>query len=273
MSASEKRQIVGIMLVKNEDRYIERILDNIHSFCDTIIVADNQSTDQTAQCVDRFRQKSDKVAYHFIAHPMESHDLIRHYGDSRSWIFGVDGDEVYDPDGLTQFRQQVLRGDFDNWWMILGNVLNCIELDPEHRYARGYLSPPCRSMTKMYNFNAIHRWEGICYERLHGGSISFKPGMNALDRYDLNKTVHWDRSLFRCLHLCFLPRSTHDKNGRGGLIMRQNIADRLNESFFEKLVSGLLRHLGKPPLSKVKREKYMRGNLVEKDVRAFFPPG
>ena len=53
--------------------------------------------------------------------------------------------------------------------MILGNVLNCITFNPAIGQAGGYLAPPCRSMTKLYNFNAIESWAGPCPERLHGG--------------------------------------------------------------------------------------------------------
>ena len=52
-------KIVGIVLVKNEDIYIERVLLNILEFCDEIIVADNISSDRTGSIIkDLQKQKT-----------------------------------------------------------------------------------------------------------------------------------------------------------------------------------------------------------------------
>jgi len=42
------RKIVGICLVRNEERFLDLILNNIIDFCDQILIADNKSTDHTA---------------------------------------------------------------------------------------------------------------------------------------------------------------------------------------------------------------------------------
>ena len=43
----EVPKIVAIMLIRNEDIHIERVIRNIVDFCDTIIITDHQSTDGT----------------------------------------------------------------------------------------------------------------------------------------------------------------------------------------------------------------------------------
>ncbi|MCI5221393.1 MAG: glycosyltransferase, partial [Candidatus Electrothrix sp. AR4] len=58
--------IIGIVLVKNEDVFIEQILRNIIAFCDEIIVADNLSSDQTASTVQRLQSRFDKIRYRSI---------------------------------------------------------------------------------------------------------------------------------------------------------------------------------------------------------------
>lgn len=265
------RKIIGIMLVRNEDLFIEQVLNNVRDFCDGIIVADNMSTDQTAEKVQAQISCDDKIVYHKISHPSQSHDLVSCYAGGDVWIFGIDGDELYDPGGLMVMREKIMSRDFDDYWMILGNVLNCVEFDPERKQARGYLAPPCRSVTKLYNFSVIESWAGPSPERLHGGTLQFKPGYTEMDRLHMNKAVSWEESIFRCLHLCFLPRSTADDPPAGSVVMRKNIADVMAESFLQRCMSRLRSCLNVGNGSANKKEKYMRGELVQKDITPFIP--
>jgi glycosyltransferase involved in cell wall biosynthesis len=270
MKNKEINKIIGILLVRNEDIFIERIITNIMDFCDVIIVADNQSVDKTAEIVLSLRDKFNKVKYHFVDHPSLSHDLISGYANSLTWIFAVDGDELYDRFGLATLRRKILAGEYLDRWMIFGNVLHCIKLNLSEQYARGYLSPPCRSMTKLYNFQRIISWDGPCPERLHGGTIVFQPEYSNEDRLLLYEKMHWDSSFFRCLHLCFLPRSSMDRVKFGKLIQRKNISEKNSLLPSNKLLSLFSWLMGDPKGSRYKRNKYMRGTLVKKDTRPFF---
>ncbi len=262
-------KIVGIVLVRNEDLYLGRVLANIKDFCDRIIIADHCSNDDTDHIAKDFCDKTAGARYHRIGHPGLSHELIKAYAGEKVWVFGVDGDELYEAGRLAGFRKQLLSGRHDNCWMLLGNVLNCIEIDPRGKLARGYTAPPCRSMTKLYNFNAIASWEGACSERLHGGQIVFKPGYGRQMRCDISKTSSWEDAAFRCLHLCFLPRSSLEKNRDNRLTIRKNIADRISENLLARIKSSVNRCLGHHEVSPLKREKYMRGQLVTVDIRSF----
>ncbi len=273
----EHVKIIGIVLVRNEEVFIHHVLSNIAEFCDEIIVADNKSKDKTAEIVQQFSRnyKRGKIRYHSVAHPRESHRLIESFANSKTWIFAVDGDELYDPAGLAEFRNRLVSGDFDDYWALFGNVLNCVDLNIEKRYAQGYLAPPCRSMTKLYNFSVIESWSGECPERLHGGTVVFKEGYSRSLRNEMYKEVDWEDSDFRCLHLCFLRRSTHDKVKNAELVIRKNISDGNAIRLHERLWDGFTRLLGKDRSGKVsvwKQEKYMRGRLVKKDISPFLIP-
>ena len=69
-----------------------------------------------------------KIHYNSVQHPSESHALIRPFAGSSTWVFGVDGDEIYEPDRLARLRQKIFSGDFDKYWMLLGNVLHATKL-------------------------------------------------------------------------------------------------------------------------------------------------
>ncbi|WLE95557.1 MAG: glycosyltransferase family 2 protein [Candidatus Electrothrix communis] len=261
--------IIGIVLVKNEDLFIDRVLVNILEFCDKIIVADNLSQDNTQRRVRELQQHHKKIYYHSIASPAQSHDLISGYAGTNTWIFAVDGDELYDPVGLKKLRHRIVAGEYERQWMILGNALNCVDFNIEKGYAQGYLAPPCRSMTKLYNFKVITVWSGPCSERLHGGEVVFKEGYDKSLRLELYKNICWDDAEFRALHFCFLRRSSLEKVTDSQKVIRKNISDTLSENIWARIKSRLLKIVGVEQESPWKLARYMRGQLVTKPLTPF----
>lgn len=265
-------QIVGIMLVRNEDQFIGQAVMNVLDFCDKVIVADHQSKDNTAQVVNNLKADSTKIIYHRVEDSGYSHELIKKYIGSRTWLFGIDGDEIYDPVGLSKFRVRLESGEYDKEWQIFGNVLNCVSLDLGNKIATGHLAPPSRSMTKIYNFNALKSWDGECKEPLLGGQIIFKDSYDSSMQLSLHTQFSWENSFFRCLHTCFLRRSSLDKIGRGrNVYLRPNPVEINNRSPRDYLFAVFRYVLGRDTfISRWKSEKYMRGPLVETDVTVFF---
>jgi glycosyltransferase involved in cell wall biosynthesis len=259
-------RIVGIVLVRNEDVFVETALGNVAAFCDEIRVADHGSTDGTADLVRRLAGKWPKISYNSIRHPSESHALIQSFAGSPTWVFGVDGDEIYEPDRLAHLRQRILSGAFDKHWMLLGNVLHVTKLATDRRTASGHLAPPCRSMTKLYNFRAIESWGGYTPERLHGGEVRFRGEFTAADRRMLQEEVTWNEADFRCLHLCFLKRSSLDNESTS----RPNIIETFGPSRLHTPWYRLARTLGFQKPAQWKRSRYMRGPEVTVNVETFF---
>jgi hypothetical protein len=261
------RRIIGIVLVHNEDLHVAYAISNMRDFCDHILLVDHASTDATAEILQNFAGDDSELEYHRISHPRHSHELLQRYVNTDSWIFGVDGDEIYDPAGLRQMREQILSGSYQQWWMILGNVLNCDHLDTRARAASGFLAPPCRSITKLYNFSLITAWSGKTPERLHGGRLNFHPGNDASARHNLHEELPWEKSPLRCLHTCFLPRSSLDPAVSG---VRENIIETFHPKLHRRLHQWWQRLRGASPESHWKKSRYMRGERVTKDVSAFF---
>jgi glycosyltransferase involved in cell wall biosynthesis len=267
MSGPGAISIVGIALVRNEDLYIGRVLRNALALCDRLLVADNGSTDHTWERIQEVARADDRVAARRITDTAESHRMILPYVGTSTWVFGVDGDEIYDPAGLGRLRAEITAGRYRDYWKIVGNVLNCTELDVATRTARGHLSPPSRSMTKLYNFGAFESWDGDCPERLHGGDPVLREGFSEERFYPLHERTAWDASPFRCLHLCFLRRSSQDAPAPGA---RLNIMEKRALRWWQRL--GIAGRGGAMSESqRYKRRKYMRGAEVRADVSAFFP--
>jgi glycosyltransferase involved in cell wall biosynthesis len=217
-------RIIAILLVRNEDIFVEQAVRNVLDFCDEVFLADNGSRDETFSILQRLvDDHPTKLHLHRIGNPSESHDLIKNLAGQDVWVFGVDGDELFDPVGLARLRRRLLNGELADVWLVRGNVLHCLELDADRRRARGYLSPPAPSMTKLHNFSLIESWDGGGRnpERLHGREgLRFKPGAFE-NKLELNKIEAWDEASLRCLHVCFLRRSSGDR----GQLARRNIPD------------------------------------------------
>ncbi len=267
MDGSEPPTIVGITLVRNEDIFVERAIRNAIDFCDLLIVADHLSTDGTPAILARLAAEyPDKIRVRRIQEARESHFLINGYANTRTWVFAVDGDELYDPAGLALLRRELLAGKYDRWWVLFGNVLNCVAIDEIAGTATGYLAPPCRSMTKLFNFQAIASWDGAVTHVFANGTIKFKTGYDASLRLSLHEEIPWESSNYRCLHTCFMRRSSLDAEET---VARPNVSESLHGGVLTFLRKGLNRLLGKPSVSDWKMEKYARGSLTTTDARPF----
>ena len=262
----KQTQIVGICQIRNEDVFIERVLTNILDFCDSVIVADHNSTDQTPSIVKRLATREPKIKYSTIKHPGDAHELVRPYCNTPTWIFPVDGDELYDPCGLAKLRPQIIAGELDQYRQFYGHSLHCVDIDFTAKTAQGYMTPPCRTVTKLYNFGALKDWGGPCNERCHGGQIIFNPGWSETSNWLLLDQFNWANSPFRLLHTCFMKRSSLQKEASPPA---QNIAEIYSATRRQKLQRWIAQILGRPLSSSYKLEKYRRGPLAQCDVSAF----
>ena len=257
-------QIVGIMLVQNEDRFLQRAAMNILEFCDRIMIADHQSQDGTPEICEQLAATSSKFEVYRIRDPRESHEMLVPLVNSNTWVFGVDGDEIYDPAGLAKVRSRVEGGEWNRWWVVFGNVLNCDALDETTKTAGGWLAPPCRSMTKLYNFAAVERLDPATKHRLHGRHNVFNRGWDPdASRHELYKQTSWEEAEFRCLHTCWMPRSSRESVSTA----RRNVTESMGWTNRARAMIG--RWLGRAPASDYKMEKYRRGEHVTVDATPF----
>ena len=256
---SDVTQIIGIVLVRNEDRFVRQAAGNAWEFCDRLILVDHRSEDETPAILRELAaDRSGKASFHAVSDPCESHELLKPFVGTDTWVFGVDGDEIYDPRGLQAFRPRLLAGEFRSRWMILGNVLHCDRLDRQKGEASGFPSPPSRSITKLYNFAAIDSWDGDTPERLHGGTPVFRRGFDGQGKRQLQMECPWHESPLRCLHTCFVPRSSLDQAGAS----RENIMETFRGGWKARIKRLARRLAGCREASDWKRQRYARGERM-----------
>ncbi|HZC29804.1 MAG TPA: hypothetical protein VE269_08685, partial [Gaiellaceae bacterium] len=196
-----------------------------------------------------------------------------------TWVLGVDGDELYDPHGLARLRAELLAGAHADVFRLKAHVLNCDELDEEAGRASGWLAPPSRPVTKLFNFAAVESWTDNP-EPLQAGRAVFKPGYHWESRRDLADSTTWDDDPLRCLHVCFLRRSSLDADDAGD--GRLSLAE--SREFDRGVVGALKRAIRRPTrpanIAELerrgrnwKREWYARGERVRVDATPFLTAG
>ena len=93
-------QFVGVVLVHNEDVFVEQAIRNVAGFCDRIHAVDHVSTDRTPEILHRLAGELDHVTVVRSSDAGDSHRAIEAYAGTPTWVLGVDGDELYDPSAL-----------------------------------------------------------------------------------------------------------------------------------------------------------------------------
>ena len=265
--------IVGSVLVRNEDAFVEQAIRNVAAFCDRIHVIDHVSVDATWEIVRSLAREFDHVDARRSRNSADAHRLLAPYAGTPTWVIGVDGDELYDPQGLAGLRRELLEGGQADVFRLKAHVLNCDELDEGSRTASGWPAPPSRPITKLFNFGAVEAWPESP-DPLQSGDVSFRAGYNWESRRDLAESTTWETDPLRCLHVCFLRRSSRDAVSG----TRKNLDE--SREFDRGVVGSLKRLVRAPePAPKVaelqrqgrdwKREWYARGERVTVDATPF----
>jgi glycosyltransferase involved in cell wall biosynthesis len=256
-------QIVGSVLVRNEDAFVEQSIRNVAAFCDRIYAVDHASTDRTWDILRSLAGELDHLDVRRSRNSATAHRLLAPYAGTPTWVLGVDGDELYDPAGLARLRGDLVGGAHSDVFRVKAHVLNCDGLDGVR--ASGWLAPPSRPITKLFNFGAVESWTESP-DPLQAGNVVFKPGQHWESRRDLADTTTWETDPLRCLHVCFLPRSSADDGAA-----RRNL-DESGE--YDRGLLGRLKRLvrrpSRPPdATNWKRDWYARGERVTVDAAPF----
>ena len=259
------QSIVGVALLKNEEYFAAWSLMNAAPFCDRMIVMDNCSVDRTRRIVEAIAARHSHIEIIDVETPWNTHQYLEKFAGSRTWIFAVDGDEIYDPDGLQEFRERLLSGDYDRHWRVSGHTVNAVAVNVDCRTAHGFTPPAADSICKLYNFALIDSWHSND-QRLHEGQIVFKPHA-AEAHIQLWKKTAWNYSALRCLHLGFFPRSSLDRHDMDMDFGRPNPAMVRRTRTMRQRVKRAIGRLLNPNATKYQHHR--KGRLAQGPLRMF----
>ena len=273
------RQIVGVWLLRDEEYFAAWSLMNAVEFCDRVLVMDNRSRDRTREILEAVAARYRHVEILDVDDAYDTHKYLEAYAGTPTWVFGIDGDEIYDPAGLKQMRSRLLAGEFDGYWRIAGHMLHVLGIRFERTEAFGYAQPGAPEVTKLYNFGAVESWSPGPHERLHGlKSIVFRPNLGRDSILKVWQHQSWDQANFRCLHLAFMPRSPLDPptpGETGGVTGRANPSEHMKaSSILRRVRRAVLRRLDPDHDTKrnYKRRHYTKGPIATFDITGFGSP-
>lgn len=201
------KPIIAVIMVKNEDAHIEAVIKGIEHFADDIIMIDTGSTDGTIAIAEQCGVKP------FIEPDLKNtHSYVETYAGDNVWIFGVDGDEIYDSVGLKMLKGQMEEGMYEPAYQVQGWYLHVTDFTPGELKARGYLGPPSHTPTKLYNMSNISSWPNTHKDILFHVNTRIAKGLKMRAQPDT-----WEGTPMRCLHMRFLRRSSIEKEAEVGV--------------------------------------------------------
>jgi hypothetical protein len=261
-------RIVGSILVHDEDLFVEQAIRNAATFCDRIHAFDHVSNDRTWEILRALAGELDHLDVRRTRHSADAHAALARYAGTPTWILGIDGDELYDPAGLARLREQLLAGAHTDVFRLKAHVLNCDELDRKRGRASGWLAPPSRPVTKLFNYCAVRSWPESP-DPLQGGDVVFSDGYHWESRRDLAEETTWADDPLRLLHVCFLRRSSRDPER--GWELRFSVNETL--TYRRDLVGAVKRVVRRSDARRGvpnwKNEWYRRGERVTVDATPF----
>jgi glycosyltransferase involved in cell wall biosynthesis len=264
------RSIKGVALLRDEDLLIGWALGNLVDFCDHILVLNNCSVDRTGDIVRAFAAQHSHVEVIDVPDAYDTHRFVEPWAGEDHWVLKIDGDEVYDREGLARFRPRLLAGEFDHVWRVMGHSFH-LTGGSILGTAVGHPSPPSKSVAFLTNFAAMDAWPSSRNggnQRLCGQTaIRFRDGFTSADEALLYRTEPWEACDVRNLHFCFLPRSSRAPATANRLAPSEVLQ-------VDRGVRGLVRSLfrrGTPPSVK-KVRRYAQGDPVSRPLVGFGRP-
>lgn len=179
-------KISAIVIAKNEETMIADCLDSL-TFCDEIILIDNDSSDRTPEIADKMGAK-------VLKFKSDNFSSLRNYGlknANSEWIVYVDSDERVSSELRSNIKDQILNSKKNN--------ISVFKIKRKNFYFGNHEWPYVENLERLFRKDSLVKWQGIIHETpLVDGELGEVDGY--LLHYThrdltsmLNKTIEWSR--------------------------------------------------------------------------------
>lgn len=278
MTRPTSPEIVGVCLLRNEENFVAWSVMNVVEFCDRILVLDNGSRDRTREILEAIAMRHPHIEIIDVDEARDTHRHVMPLVGTSTWGIYIDGDEIYDPGGLSLLRKRITDGEFASYWAICPHAVHVLGIEFDKARAFGYSAPDVMVGAKCFNLASMVSWDPGRHQRFHGTrSIKFKPGYSLNDVYNSATHERWDDASFRHLHLCFMPRSSQDKHHylNNEATGRTAMEDAWKSKSWRHRARHLLLRGLNPTYDLTQNQKnsyYARGSINSFDIREFGSP-
>ncbi|MBS4174158.1 glycosyltransferase family 2 protein [Bacillus sp. FJAT-49736] len=193
------KQILSLcMIVKNEEKVIERCLSSVGSLIDEIIIVDTGSTDRTKELASKYTTK----IYDFEW--INDFSAARNYAASKAsgeWILVLDADEYVDEENLKSFIDD-LKGNRENVDAFSAKIIN---------------------FTGNFGENLLQNYHDRIYK--NNGEISYYRQIHEQFKNNNDKPINIKHSRLVIFHSGYLNQtvSEKDKNSRNKNLLDQEM--------------------------------------------------
>ncbi len=176
-------KLSAIVITKNAENVVADCLDSL-SFCEEIIVVDNNSTDRTREIAEKMRAK----VFEYNAQDFSD---ARNFGLKKAtgeWILYIDADERVTPELALNIKNQISEAE---------NPIAAFRVKRKNFYFGNHEWPYIEHLEKLFKKNKLEEWHGKIHE-----SPRVKGKIGELDGYlyhythrdltsMLSKTIEW----------------------------------------------------------------------------------
>lgn len=114
MSARKKPRIIAMMMLYNEQRWIQKLLDSIPDFCNGIVIYDNGSTDKTTEICKNHNKvvdfcRMEKNEYPNSANYVKINNILLNMARNQKpdYILNLCGDEIFQPNAKDILLEEI----------------------------------------------------------------------------------------------------------------------------------------------------------------------
>ena len=264
-------QVVGVSLVRNEDRVHSASAPERADFCDRLFVADHLSNDHSPALLAELERELDHLELRRVRDAAESHAFASDSsaptgGSCRSTATSSTTRRARALPGCARGRESTPMSPAPPGWSPLR--------DPRRDAGNGSRlsltgEPAARRPVQPRGGRVVDERSG---RAPHGGEVVFRPGFDWESRRHLGEEEGWEGSALRCLHVCFLRRvrARMRRSFRPGAAARTSTRRALTAAGCVAASSGWHDRLSdagdEREQSVWKAEKYRRGERVTVDA-------
>lgn len=185
-SDKSKRRIIGVIQVKDSDLLIGDVIKRTLDMVDSMIILDNNSSDDTISIIKDLQEKTDKIILKNILTVHSGGRFLNTMCGTDTVVVRIDADEIWRRESALRLRENLLNINFSNFYKVYikNGSFNVDGID----IGNGVCSGKHSKLAGIYYFGNILAWNQMS-ERLHGECKTLRDGVGEMPQAIENLSI------------------------------------------------------------------------------------